>query len=230
MTMQQHYIRLWDLPTRLFHWLLAALVVGAFLTGLTGGNWMVWHGRLGLLILGLLTFRLVWGVVGSTYARFIQFVPGPRTVLTYLRGGWHGIGHNPLGALSVLVLLGVLLFQTFSGLFAGDDIAFNGPLGDLVTKRTSDWLTGLHRQAIWLIGTLITLHVAAVLFHTHVRKDDLITPMLNGMKQVTGPGARGAAGGGWPALVTALAAALLAMWIAAGGLLPSPVLAPVPTW
>ena len=104
--MQQQLIRLWDLPTRLFHWLLAALVTAAFVTGLTGGNAMVWHGRLGLLILGLLTFRLVWGLVGSTYARFVQFVPGPKTMLTYLRGGWQGMGHNPLGALSVLALLG----------------------------------------------------------------------------------------------------------------------------
>lgn len=229
--MQQHYIRLWDLPTRLFHWLLAVLVAAAFLTGLTGGNGMVWHGRLGLLILGLLTFRLVWGLVGSTYARFSQFVRGPRTLLAYLRGDWQGIGHNPLGALSVLVLLGLLLLQTLSGLFANDDIAFNGPLQDLVTQRTSDWSTGLHRQAIWVIGTLITLHVAAVLFHTHVHKDDLITPMLTGIKQVTAAGARGATGGGWLALITALAVAMLAIWIAGGGLLPSPPpIAPIPTW
>ena len=229
--MQQHAIRLWDLPTRLFHWLLAVLVAAAFLTGLTGGNWMVWHGRLGLAILGLLTFRLVWGLVGSTYARFIQFVPGPMTLLTYLRGGWQGLGHNPLGALSVLTLLGLLLLQTVSGFFTNDDIAFNGPLQDLVTKRTSDWLTGLHREAIWLLGTLIILHVAAVLFHTYMHKDNLITPMVTGMKQVTAPDARGATGGGWLALIAALAMAFLAIWIAAGGLLPPPPpRAPVPTW
>ncbi|WP_295388758.1 cytochrome b/b6 domain-containing protein [uncultured Thiodictyon sp.] len=228
--MQQQLIRLWDLPTRLFHWLLAALVTAAFVTGLTGGNAMVWHGRLGLLILGLLTFRLVWGLVGSTYARFVQFVPGPKTMLTYLRGGWQGMGHNPLGALSVLALLGLLLFQTISGLFANDDIAFNGPLQDLVTKRTSDWLTGLHHQAIWLIGVLVTLHVGAVLFHTHLHKDNLITPMVTGIKLATSPDARGATGGGWLALIAALTIAILAIWIAAGGLLPTAPITPVPTW
>jgi cytochrome b len=222
-SMQQQIIRLRDLPTRLFHWLLEALVAGAFLTGLTGGNWMVWHGRLGLPILGLLAFRLVCGLVGSTCARFKQFIPGPATLLTFLRGGWQGIGHNPLGALSVLVLLGILLFQTFSGLFANDDIAFNGPLQDQVAKRTSDWLTGLHRQAIWLIAALLGLHVAAVLYHTHIHKDDLITPMLNGMKPVTATAARGATGGGWLALIAA-------MWIAAGGLLPPAPIAPAPAW
>ena len=228
--MQNKTIRLWDLPTRLFHWLLTAAVVAAFITGLEGGNWMVWHGRLGILIIGLLTFRIVWGLVGSTYARFSQFVPGPGRLLRYLRGQWQGLGHNPLGALSVLTLLGLLLFQTISGLFANDDIAFNGPLQDLVSKGTSDWLTGLHRQVVWFLVALVCLHVIAVVFHTRVHKNDLITPMISGIKPVEDPSAQSAQGGGWVALTIALGLAILARWIAAGGLLPPPPVAVVPAW
>ena len=228
--MQKKIICLWDLPIRLFHWLLTAAVLAAFLTGLEGGNWIVWHGRLGILVIGLLTFRIVWGLIGSTYARFSQFVPSPGRLLRYLRGQWQGLGHNPLGALSVLTLLGLLLFQTISGLFANDDIAFNGPLQDLVSKDTSDWLTGLHRQVVWLLAALVCMHVIAVLFHTYVHKDDLLTPMIKGSKPVADPGAQSSSGGGWVALTIALGLAMLAMWVAAGGLLPPPPIAEVPVW
>jgi cytochrome b len=133
-------IKVWDLPTRLFHWTLFVAVTISLLTGLQGGNWMVWHERTGLLVLGLLTFRLIWGVLGSTYARFAQFFPTPRSLLAYLRGHWHGEGHSPLGALSVFALLLVLLFQAGSGLFSTDDIVFDGPLHDLVSSDLSQEL------------------------------------------------------------------------------------------
>jgi cytochrome b len=228
--MKERSIRLWDLPIRLFHWVLALAVAAAFATGLAGGNWMTWHGRLGIAIVGLLSFRLLWGLVGSTYARFAQFVPGPSALSAYLRGDWQGVGHNPLGALSVLTLLGLLSFQVLSGLFANDDIAFAGPLQDLVAKGTSDWLTGMHRQVIWILGGLIALHIAAVLFHSYVRKDDLLSPMVGGRKTVAVLGARDAASGGWLALIAALGLATLAMWIAGGGLLPVPTPVAAPTW
>ncbi|MBK1716393.1 cytochrome B [Thiocystis violacea] len=232
--MEENRIKLWDLPTRLFHWLLVALVALAFATGLSGGNWMVWHGRIGLAILGLLAFRLAWGFIGSTYARFAKFVRGPGTILAYLRGHWQGVGHNPLGALSVLVLLGLLLFQSLSGLFATDDIAFKGPLQALVPTDTSDWLSGLHRQAIWLIGGLVSLHLGATLFHTWFHKNDLIRPMLNGYASVKDSTAISATGGGPLAFLMALAIAAVLVWIAAGGLLPPPPAPPppgsVPNW
>ena len=99
-------IRVWDLPTRLFHWALATLVCGSFVTIKLGGAWMVWHERIGYAVLSLVTFRLVWGFVGGRYARFASFVRGPSAVLAYLRGqGSHSPGHNPLGALSVLAML-----------------------------------------------------------------------------------------------------------------------------
>jgi cytochrome b len=110
--------RLWDLPTRLFHWAAGALrdAVPCF-TVKIGGNAMVWHGRFGLVVVGLLVFRLVWGFIGSTYARFYQFVRGPRAIIDYLQGRWQGEGHNPLGALSVLAMLGTLLLLVATGLF-----------------------------------------------------------------------------------------------------------------
>ncbi|EIC22770.1 cytochrome b/b6 domain-containing protein [Thiorhodovibrio frisius] len=229
MTLQS--IRIWDGPTRLFHWSLALLVLVAFLTGLQGGNWMVWHERTGLAILGLLSFRLVWGFVGSTYARFADFVPTPARILAYIQGRWHGLGHNPLGALSVFALLAVLVFQVLSGLFANDDIAFRGPLYDLVSKGVSNDLSGLHRQAIWLIGALVALHILAALFYTLVRRQNLIRPMVTGMKSVESAQAKPAQGGGLLALLVALLVAALVVWIGAGGLLPPPPpAAPPPAW
>ena len=215
-------IAVWDLPTRIFHWSLVLLVTGSFVSGKIGGNAMLWHGTFGVAILGLLSFRLVWGVVGSTYARFTTFVRGPGAILAYLRGDWHGLGHNPLGALSVCALLGVLLFQACSGLVSNDDIAFNGPLYPLVGKDTSDWLRGLHNQAEWFIYGLISLHVAAIVYYVRVKKDNIVKPMITGEKQVREHSVESARGGGIIALVVALAIAGGAAWAASGGIVPPP--------
>ncbi|MFD2113560.1 cytochrome b/b6 domain-containing protein [Thiorhodococcus fuscus] len=231
--MQKNRITLWDLPTRITHWALFVLVALAFVTGLTGGNLVTWHGWMGLAILGLVVFRLVWGVLGSTYARFSTFVRGPSAILDYLRGRWHGLGHNPLGALSVLTLLALLSFQCLTGLFATDDIAFEGPLRNLVDTDTSAWLSSLHRQAIWPIGGLVCLHVCAILFYTFVHRDNLVIPMLSGKKEISDPDARSATGGGPIAFVLAVAIAAAAVWVADGGLIPPPPPAPpsaVPSW
>ena len=117
-----------------------------------------------------------WGLVGSTYARFAHFVRGPGAIRAYLQGRWRGVGHNPLGALSVLALLGLLAFQVSTGLFSNDDIAFNGPLYPLVDKDTSDWLSGLHNQAEWFIYGLVGLHIAAILYYVRFKKDDIVKP------------------------------------------------------
>jgi cytochrome b len=215
-------IRVWDVPTRLFHWLLLALVIGSVVSVKIGGNAMLWHGRFGHLIFGLIVFRIVWGVVGSTYARFSHFVRGPGSIVDYLRGRWRGAGHNPLAALSVLALLGVLAFQSVTGLFANDDIAFNGPLYSAVSSSMSNRISGWHRQAEWLIYALIALHVAAVLFYTLVKKDNLIVPMFTGRKQISDPTLPSASGGGVIALVVALTITVAALWIASGALLPPP--------
>lgn len=224
-------MRIWDGPTRLFHWALAVLVLAAFVTGLQGGNWMPWHERAGLAILGLLSFRLVWGFVGSTYARFAEFVPTPQRVLAYARGAWQGLGHNPMGALSVFALLGVLLFQALTGLFANDDIAFQGPLSALVSKGVGDSLSGLHRQAIWLIGALVGLHIAAALYYLLARGKNLILPMITGVKSVESTAAaQPATGGGVLMAIIALSVAGVVVWAASGAFLPPPPPVSVPAW
>jgi len=177
-------IKLWDLPTRIFHWLLVVLVAGAVVTGKIGGNAIVWHGRIGLAILALLAFRLVWGFVGPTPARFASFFPTPAAVAAYLRGRWHGIGHNPLGALSVFAMLAFLCVQVGTGLFANDDIAFRGPLFELVSKESSDTLVGYHRLSINVLIGLIVLHIGAIAFYAHLKKQNLVSTMIDGWKTV----------------------------------------------
>lgn len=227
------HVRIWDLPTRIFHWLLALTVSAALLTGWLGGNWMVWHGRLGVAIAGLLAFRLAWGVLGSTYVRFSQLLQLPRSLPAYLRGEWHGGGHNPLGWLSVLAMLGALGFQVGSGLVASDDIAFTGPLYRLVEADTSSSLTSLHRQGMWLMLGLIGLHLSALLVY-RLRGEKLIGAMLHGKREVpAGRPLEAARGGCPPALLLALTIAAAATWGASGDWIPAPPPPPAqsaPAW
>lgn len=224
-------IKLWDLPTRLFHWLLAAAVVALFVSGKVGGNAIEWHGKIGHLVVGLIVFRLVWGFVGSTYARFGQFFPTPGRIAAYLKGRWQGLGHNPLGALSVFGLLALVGLQAVLGLFTNDDIAFRGPLYDLVGSDLSSRLTGLHHLLADGLMILVLLHVGAILFYAHVKKDNLVKPMVTGWKEADqGEPARG---GGPLALVLALALAGLALWGASGSWMPAPPPPPAvetPAW
>lgn len=213
-------IRVWDLPTRLFHWLLAAAVVAAVATGLLGGALMDWHGRIGLFIVGLLAFRIVWGVTGSTYARFAHFFPTPGRVVSYLRGEWRGEGHNPLGALSVFGLLALLTAQVATGLVGNDDITFRGPLYDLVTKDISNRMTGIHYLLSNALYVLVALHVAAVMFYAHAKKQNLVRPMLTGWKE--GGEAESARGGGLVAFVVALFVAAAVVYGASGAWIPPP--------
>lgn len=219
-------IRLWDWQTRLFHWSLAVAVTAAFVTGEVGGNWMELHGKLGIFIAGLLTFRVVWGLFGSTYARFTQFFPTPAKVRSYLQGQWQGKGHNPLGALSVFALLGVLALQVTTGLFGNDDIAFHGPLSVLIEKSLSDRLTGLHEGLSKLILLLVITHLGAIAFYLRVKGKNLIRPMLTGQEH--GASHENAQGGGIIATIVALALAVLVAYAASGACLPPP-LAPTST-
>jgi cytochrome b len=222
-------IVIWDLPTRLFHWLLVICVVGAFVASNIGGNAMVWHGRFGLMVVGLLAFRIVWGFTGSSYARFTGFVKGPSAIKDYLRGEWHGEGHNPIGALSVLALLATLILLVFTGLFSNDDIAFEGPLYALVSKELSDSLVGFHRLIEPLIIALVVAHIGAIGYYAKFKKNNLITPMVRGWKDVeTGESARG---GGPIAFVVALVIALVVVFGASGVWLPEPPpVADAPVW
>lgn len=233
--MSTQRIKLWDLPTRLFHWLLVLSIVAAIVTGKVGGNAIVWHGRIGLFIVGLLVFRLTWGLIGSTYARFANFIPSPASVIAYLRGEWRGLGHNPLGALSVFGLLTLTAVQVGTGLFADDDIAFRGPLAVLVDKDFSDTLTRLHRLAVNALIALIVFHLLAILFYAHVKKHNLLRPMINGWTDAPADeAARPATGGGPLAFIVALLVAIAATAAAAGAWLPPPPAPPAaqqaPAW
>ena len=177
-------ILLWDLPLRVFHWSLVAAVTAAVVTGELGGPWMVWHGRAGLLIVGLLVFRIVWGVVGSATSRFAHFAPSPARLVTYLRGRWRGVGHNPLGALSVFALLGLLSLQVATGVFGNDDIAFAGPLNRFVDDTLGARLTGWHRLLAYGLFALLALHLLAIAFHVVVKRHRLIRPMISGELEV----------------------------------------------
>lgn len=177
-------IVLWDLPLRVFHWSLVAAVTAAIVTGELGGAWMPWHGRAGLLIVGLLVFRVVWGVLGSATSRFTHFAPSPGRLIAYLRGRWRGVGHNPLGALSVFALLGLLSAQVATGLFGNDDIAFAGPLNHLVEDSSGARVTGWHRLLADALFVLLALHLAAIAFHVLVKRHRLIRPMITGRQDI----------------------------------------------
>jgi len=214
-------IRVWDLPLRVFHWLLVAAVVTAFIAAKVGGNAMVWHGRAGLLIIGLLVFRIVWGLVGTTHARFDSFVRGPAAIRAYLKGEWLGPGHNPVGALSVLAMLGLLSVQAATGLFANDDVAFEGYLYPLVSAAASERITGVHKLLEPVLILLVLLHLGAIAFYTRIKKESLVLPMITGWKEVPmeTPASRG---GGLFAFILATLIAAGVAYAAAGQLLPPP--------
>ena len=180
-------VKVWDLPLRLFHWLLLIAVSAAFITIWAKSDRNL-HMLAGYSVLALLLFRLVWGFIGGEHARFFNFVKGPAGVLSYmgaLLGGRHDpsrTGHNALGALSVLAMLLSLLFQTVSGLFNFDDDMNEGPLRKLISESLADTLHEAHEINQWIILGLIVLHVLAILFYRFGKKDNLLTPMITGSK------------------------------------------------
>ena len=181
-------VRVWDLPTRLFHWALAVCVVASIVTAHVGGNAMVWHFRIGYAVFTLLVFRLVWGFTGGRWSRFASFVRAPKTTLRYLRGQTRpeehlDVGHNPLGAWSVIGLVGILAVQVGTGLIADDEIASAGPLNKFVSGKTSSVASSWHADiGQWLIVAMVALHVAAILFYLLKKKDNLVQPMISGDK------------------------------------------------
>ncbi|MDR0528218.1 MAG: cytochrome b/b6 domain-containing protein [Zoogloeaceae bacterium] len=223
------YIVLWDIPTRLSHWLLVLAVAFLFMSGVLGGGLMEWHGKIGVLVIALVAFRIVWGFLGSTYARFSQFFPTPAKILAYLKGEWRGLGHNPLGALSVFALLTLALIQALTGLFATDEISVNGPLYPLIAHDLALAVTGAHQKLAWIFCGVIALHVASIAFYKIVKKDNLLFPMLTGKKEVSPKDEdKAARGGGWGAFVAAVFFAALAFCAASGVWNPEPPPAPAP--
>ena len=182
-------VRVWDLPTRAFHWTLVVLIALQYATGEFHVLDMRWHFWFGYATLALLLFRVLWGLVGSQTSRFVEFVRGPRAVASYLRAQLStspqiSIGHNPVGGWSVLALLASTAFQIVTGLFASDEIDTDGPLVGLVAQRTVKWMTRLHDWNQNLLLALIALHVLAALLYLLLKRENLIVPLISGRKPV----------------------------------------------
>ncbi len=183
-----HTLKVWDLPTRLFHWTLVILMIAQWWTAEQSST-MDWHLWGGYAVLTLVLFRLIWGFTGSETARFTDFIRGPGAALDYLKALLRGetphyLGHNPMGAWSIVALLTLLLIQAITGLFANDDIMIEGPLYGWVSKATSDWLTTIHKLNFNLLLAMIAVHLGAVFFYLLVKRENLIHPMLSGNKSV----------------------------------------------
>ena len=182
-------VRVWDLPTRVFHWLLLACVAALVVSAQIGGSAMDWHFRFGYAVASLLLFRLIWGVVGGKWSRFATFLYSPATIIRYLKGQRqpaHAIGHNPLGALSVFALLGILLLQVASGLISDDEIAATGPLVKFVSGTVAGKATFYHAEVgAVIIFTLIALHIGAIFFYRFKKGENLVRPMILGDKETT---------------------------------------------
>ena len=185
-----HKVRVWDLPTRVFHWALVACVLGLAITGTVGGNAMVWHFRFGYTVLALLLFRIVWGLVGGRWSRFGAFIYAPQSVINYLKGRGkpeHGVGHSPIGAGSVFAMLGFLVAQVGTGLLSDDEIAFAGPLTRFVSNATVSLTTNYHKNiGKWVLLALVVLHIAAIIYYLR-RKHNLVGAMLHGDKELVVP-------------------------------------------
>ena len=209
-------IRLWDLPVRLVHWALVLLLPALWWTWRSGRTEL--HETLGYVTLGLLVFRILWGFIGSSTARFAHFVKGPREIAAYLRGRSPvRVGHNPLGALSVLLLLGLMIAETGFGLFAEDvDGEESGALARFVSYETADWARGWHALLFNAILAVVALHVLAILFYLVVKRDNLVAPMVTGRKSYKQEVAPPLPARPWRAIVAAVIAAALAWWVSRG--------------
>ena len=217
-------VKVWDLPTRLFHWSLVACVAGMFITAQIGGDAMAWHFRCGYSILTLLVFRLIWGVVGGKWSRFSSFYYGPTSVRRYLQGQRlpeQSVGHNPLGAWSVFAMLGILLLQVASGGFTDDEIAYAGPLVKFASNALVGNATFYHKAlGKLLLLALVALHVGAIAFYYFKKRENLVDAMIRGNKQtlVAVPGSRDDARSRWLAAILFLVcAALVAMLVQLAG-------------
>ncbi len=210
-------VPVWDLPVRLFHWTLVALIAFSWWTA--ENEQVEWHLWSGLAVLSLLFFRLLWGFVGSSTARFGSFVRGPGAVLRYLRspGEWRGIGHTPLGALSVVALLLLLLVQVGLGLVMSDeDGTVSAPLNHLVSFETAERAGDLHELLFNVLLALIALHVAAILFYRLVLGKRLTRAMVTGRTTTDGETEPMRPGKWWAAILCLLAGIAITRWIIAG--------------
>ncbi|RMF17565.1 MAG: cytochrome B [Gammaproteobacteria bacterium] len=185
-------VKVWDVPTRLYHWAFAGVVIAQFVTAQLGGDAMFWHVRLGYAALALVLFRIYWGLVGSESARFSHFLAGPSATLAYMRdlARRHPpavASHNPMGGWAVIALLLAVGTQATLGLFSNDDIFIEGPLYGLISKDLSDSLTGWHGVGAKVIVALVGLHLLAIAVHQTVFREQLVPAMLHGNKPLEQP-------------------------------------------
>jgi cytochrome b len=213
-----HKIRVWDLPTRVFHWSLLIGVSGLVVSGLVGGGALAWHFRFGYCVMALLAFRIIWGLVGGRWSRFGAFIYAPQSVINYLKGRGkpeHSVGHSPLGAASVFALLIVLLAQVGTGLMSDDEISFQGPLAHLVSNATVQLATFYHAAVgKWVLLGLVVLHIGAIIFYQR-RQHHLIGAMVHGDKTLAleAPSARDDAVSRAAALVILAMCGAGAFWV-----------------
>ncbi len=216
--------RVWDLPVRAVHWLLVAAVAGSWFSALLGSRYYEWHEYCGYAVLVLVTFRWIWGFAGTRYARFEEFVRGPRQVAAQIRalaarsGTPHRVGHNALGGWSIVLMLALLTAEAVTGLVAQDEAGSAGPFAALVSSAASSASSKLHDSIFDVLKALIGLHITAILFYVFVRRETLILPMLTGRKpsSVVADGAE-IGGSRLPraALIAALIVAALALAVRA---------------
>jgi cytochrome b len=197
---------------------LVVLLTGSWLTGTSEDDWMGVHQWLGISVLALVLSRVAWGFVGSETARFGHFVRGRSAVVTYLRGVFsfrvehNRVGHNPAGGWSVLLLLGLLGTQTVTGLFSNDDVLFDGPLSGWAGKGLSDVLTGVHYFLFNVLWVAIAVHIVAALAYLMFKRDNLITPMITGVKSFKEPVVAPRLCSPWWALLIALVIFSFLVW------------------
>lgn len=183
--MTKKHILVWDLPVRLFHWALVICLIGSWYTSEGDRGLIDIHMLFGYTILGLVTFRICWGFVGTKYAKFSQFTPKPNELKAYIKDNNKSyLGHNPLGSLMVLFMLVLLLLQSTSGLFMTDDIFTNGPYFDSVSKNTQKIMSLIHSNVFDIIVIVSTLHIVAISYYLLIKKQNLITAMFTGKKWV----------------------------------------------
>ena len=178
-------IRVWDLPIRLFHWLLVICIIGSLVSVHLLDSAIEWHAYFGYSVLTLLIFRMIWGFVGSRHARFASFVPNRQSILHYLQGkAPRFLGHNPIGALSVFALLLVLGLQAVTGLFVDDEIAFQGPFAKYVSNTVVSFLSQIHEGNQVVIYCLVAIHILAIGYYRKFKGEDLLKPMITGDKEI----------------------------------------------
>lgn len=204
---------IWDWPTRLSHWVLAASIFTALISGWIGSSdAMEWHVQAGLVALGAVLFRLLWGLVARDYAAYRHFPIGLSHLRAYARGEGHYPGHNPLGVFSVIAMLLVALAQAGSGLFATDGVFLEGPLTGYISDELAEQLTGLHKLNSNLMAALVGLHIAALAFYARVKGKKLTPGMITG--SLHGVSANGQTAPIWLPIALAVAVAAGVSYIA----------------